>query len=70
MASNSSPWQTHSKMIFLLTAWFCSMAFMATESEKKIHHKLLSIDEFETKSKVFFIILEATNGRPFQVHFL
>lgn len=48
---NANPWHKHSKVIFLLLTWFCSMAFMTTESEKKIHHKLLSINEFESKSK-------------------
>lgn len=47
----SNPWHKHSKMIFLLLAWFCLMAFMTTEHEKKIHHKLLSIDNFDTRSK-------------------
>lgn len=48
---DSNPWHKHSKIIFLLLAWFCSMAFMTTEHEKKIHHKLLSIDNFDTRGK-------------------
>lgn len=46
-----NPWQKHSKLIFLLVAWFLSTAFMTTEDEKILHHKLLSIDPYATKSK-------------------
>lgn len=46
-----NPWHKHSKVIFLLLVWFFSMSFMATESPKKIHHRLLSIDSNETKCK-------------------
>lgn len=44
-----NPWQNHSKLIFLVLAWLLSTAFMTTEYEKKLHHKLLSIDAQSTK---------------------
>lgn len=49
MKVDQNPWHTHGKLIFLFSVWFLSMAFMATESEKKIHHKLLSIDGSDVK---------------------
>lgn len=51
LKSDQNPWRKHSKLIFLFLTWFASMAFMMTESEKKIHHKLLSIDDANTKCR-------------------
>ncbi|XP_031624818.1 P protein-like [Contarinia nasturtii] len=47
---SSSPWHKHPKVIFLLIVWLASVTFMTTEFEKKIHQKLLSIDDTRTKS--------------------
>ncbi|XP_055303075.1 P protein-like [Sitodiplosis mosellana] len=50
LKNSGSPFHKHPKVIFLFALWFCSMAFMTTEYEKKSHQKLLSIDDTQTKS--------------------
>lgn len=53
---DKNPWHKHSKLIFLLVAWFLSMAFMSGEDEKVLHRRLLSIDEYQTKSESIHFI--------------
>lgn len=54
LKDTSNPWHKHSKTIFLILMWICSTAFMTTEYEKKMHHKLISIDNMETRCKFVF----------------
>lgn len=44
-----NPWHSNSKLIFMLIGWLLSTSFMASHNEKKLHHQLISIDDFDVK---------------------